>query len=67
MSIYNIKDENSINKNDFSSLCASIIRMGVTDECRASKKNDVEKKESTCIPQAESIFTIILFSKIEKH
>jgi hypothetical protein len=63
MSIYDIKDENRINKNDFSALCASIIRMGMTDECRASKKNSDEKREATCIPQAESIHLIIIILK----
>jgi hypothetical protein len=60
LTIYGINDENRIDKNDFSALCASIIRMGVTDECRASKKMDEDKKESTCIPQAESICFSIL-------
>jgi len=64
LKIYNINDENRIDKNDFSALCASMIRMGVTEECRASKKMDDEKKESTCIPQAESIYFLNITIKL---
>ena len=52
--IYNISDENRISKSDFSQLCSSIIRMGTTDECKASLVGKNEENKKACVPLLES-------------